>query len=275
MRAALSDVGDWEVRQKLDLQTCQPGLGSYNMNSPQPVSRRRFMLAPGRQPVLFAPRIIILLIVTLAIIHLLRVVLAPGLDRFLVVMLGVLPIRYLADSGRVVLMLPGGPGAAAAPFLTYAFLHANFIHLLINSAWLLAFGTTVARRLGAWRFLLFYGICAVAGALLHVLLNPGSTVPMVGASGAISGLMGAAFRISLPAILDEGDRRLRSAVAPLTDRRFLTMSGVWIVSNVIFGITGIRVTEQVLLIAWDAHIGGFVAGALLIGVFVRWREKRR
>ncbi len=245
------------------------------MNSPQQVSRRRFMLAPGRQPVLFAPRIIILLIVTLAIIHLLRVVLAPGLDRFLVVMLGVLPIRYLADSGRVVLMLPGGPAAAAVPFLTYAFLHANFIHLLMNSAWLLAFGTTVARRLGGWRFLLFYGICAVAGALLHVLLNPGSTVPMVGASGAISGLMGAAFRISLPAILDEGDRRLRSAVTPLTDRRFLTMSGVWIVSNVIFGITGIRVTEQVLMIAWDAHIGGFVAGALLIGVFVRWREKRR
>jgi len=223
----------------------------------------------------FAPRVVIVMLAVLIGVHLFRVILTPGFDRFLLIMLGIVPVRYLAGSEGVLYVMPGGVAGAILPFISYAFLHADYVHLGVNSAWLLAFGTPVARRLGGWRFLLFYAICAVAGALVHVLFSAGSTVPMVGASGAISGLMGAAFRIALPAILDEGDRRLRSAVTPLTDRRFLMMSGVWVVSNIVFGITGIRVTEQVLLIAWDAHIGGFVAGILLIGVFVRWREKRR
>jgi len=186
-------------------------------------------------------------------------------------MFGILPGRYLPD---VISTFPGGVWSAIPPFITYAFLHADYAHLAINSAWLLAFGTAVVRKIGTARFLSLYLICAISAALLHVVVDMGSVTPMIGASGAISGMMGAAFRISLENIMEgrkqdigpEGRRPIR--LLPLYDRGFLSMSGVWLLVNVIFGLTGIRVGENVLLIAWDAHIGGFIAGALLIGVFV-------
>lgn len=244
------------------------------MNSPQHLPRRRFRLAAGGQPVLFAPRAVIILIAILALVHLLRAMLAPEIDSLLLVLLGVLPVRYLAASEGVRLVLPGGYMAAALPLLSYAFLHVNLLHLAVNSAWLLAFGTVVARLLGAWRFVLFYLVCGVTAALVHVLFNAGSQVPMVGASGAISGLMGAAFRVSLPQILG-GKNQTPGRLTPLTDRRFLIVSAVWIISNIAFGLTGIRVADQVLMIAWDAHIGGFITGLLLIGPFCRRLRQAR
>lgn len=235
------------------------------MDSPQHLPRRRFRLAAGGQPVLFAPLAVMILIAILALVHLLRALLAPEIDSLILLLLGVLPGRYLAAGDGFRLVLPGGFMGEALPLLFYAFLHVNFLHLAVNSAWLLAFGTVVARLLGTWRFVLFYLLCAVAAALTHVLFNAGSQVPMVGASGAISGLMGAAFRVSLPQIL-ESENPARG-LTPLSDRRFLIISGVWILSNIAFGLTGIRVADQVLMIAWDAHIGGFAAGVLLIGPF--------
>lgn len=226
----------------------------------------------GRQPVFFVPRTILVLIAVMVAVHVLRTFLAPGYDRFAVVMFGILPGRYMPD---VIFAYPGGIWSAIPPFITYAFLHADFTHLAINSAWLLAFGTAVVRKIGTPRFMMLYLICAVIAALVHILVDIASLTPMVGASGAISGLMGAAFRISLPDIMErrtedigpEGRRPVR--LLPLYDRQFLLMSSSWLVVNIIFGLTGIRVAEHVLMIAWDAHIGGFVTGALLIGVFVK------
>lgn len=226
----------------------------------------------SRQPAFLAPRAVVILIASLAVIHLARGVLTPGFDRFILIMLGVLPIRYLAGPEGVIFLFPGGLTTALLPFVTHAFLHANFMHLAMNSAWLLAFGTAVSRRLGTGKFLLLYGICAIAGAALHIAFSPGSKVPMIGASGAISGMMGAAFRIALPAIMD-GRQALHATITPLSDRRLQAICGVWIVVNILLGVSGLRVGEEVLLIAWDAHIGGFVAGLLLIGPFARpWRK---
>jgi len=224
-----------------------------------------------RQPMFFVPRVILLLISLLIGVQVLRTLLVPEYDKFAVTMFGILPGRYLPD---VISTFPGGVWSAIPPFITYAFLHADYAHLAINSAWLLAFGTAVVRKIGTARFLSLYLICAISAALLHVVVDMGSVTPMIGASGAISGMMGAAFRISLENIMEgrkqdigpEGRRPIR--LLPLYDRGFLSMSGVWLLVNVIFGLTGIRVGENVLLIAWDAHIGGFIAGALLIGVFV-------
>jgi len=221
--------------------------------------------AGGRQPLLLAPVMVVGLLGCLAGVHLIRLALAADFDRLLLIMLGILPVRYLAGDGGMLAGMPGGVWAAL-PFISYAFLHADLLHLGINSAWLLAFGTPVARRLGGWRFLLFYLVCAALAAGVHVLFNAGSGVVMLGASGAIAGLMGAAFRLQLPATLD-GGRRAPESLTPLYDRRFLLISLIWISTNVIFGITGFGAGEQVRIIAWDAHIGGFAAGVLLIGWF--------
>jgi membrane associated rhomboid family serine protease len=225
-----------------------------------------------RQPVFFVPRTVIVLIALMVGVHALRILLLPEYDNFTVIMFGILPGRYWPD---VISTFPGGVWSAIPSFVTYAFLHANYTHLAINSAWLLAFGTAVVRKIGTPRFLILYLICAVIAALVHILVDIASLTPMVGASGAISGLMGAAFRFSMQDIMEgrtedvgpEGRKPIR--LLSLNNRNFLSMSAVWLTVNIIFGLTGIRVAEHVLLIAWDAHIAGFVAGALLIGVFVK------
>ena len=231
------------------------------------------MTQQGRQPVFFVPRIILVLLVLLISVHVFRVILFPEHENFIISMFGVLPARYRPD---VIQAFPGGVWSAIPTFLTYSLLHADFMHLAINSLWLLAFGTAMARMLGIGRFLILYLASAFVAGLAHVIVDSGSLIPMVGASGAISGTMGAGFR-ALPLIpglaqtfMDHpGGSRSASPLLSLYDRRFLLMSGVWLVSNLLFGLTGIRVAEEVLMIAWDAHVAGFVTGALLIGGLLR------
>lgn len=227
----------------------------------------------GLQPVFFVPRIIIASIGLLAAVHVLRTLLIPELDQFVVVMFGVMPARYQPG---IISAFPGGAWSALVSFFTYAFLHADFTHLAINCAWLLAFGSAVVRLIGNTRFVALYLICDVFAALVHIIVDHASLTPMVGASGAISGMMGAAFRAAMLDMMDgpaatglagNAAVRPRLRLLPLYDRRFLTLSGVWLAVNVIFGLTGIQVSETVLMIAWDAHIAGFVAGAILIGFF--------
>ncbi|MEQ1889345.1 MAG: rhomboid family intramembrane serine protease [Alphaproteobacteria bacterium] len=233
--------------------------------------RAKVKHSPG-QPVFFVPGAVVVLIGILILTHALRSILAPGFDRFVVVMFGVLPARYMPG---VISAFPGGIWSAIPPFITYAFLHADFTHLAINCAWLLAFGSAVARQIGSIRFIILYLMCAIFAAMMHVLVDYGSLTPMVGASGAISGMMGAAFRGAVFDALEPSSgpagygprtaisRRMR--LLPLNDPRFLRLSGIWALMNVVFGLTGIRVSEHVLLIAWDAHLAGFAAGVLLIG----------
>ena len=90
---------------------------------------------------------------------------------------------------------PGGWLERAIPFVSYMGLHNDLTHLAINSLWLLAFGPIVARRFGGFLFLLFFLVCGVAGAATHLAFNWGSLVPVIGASGAISGLMAAGLRL--------------------------------------------------------------------------------
>ena len=138
---------------------------------------------------------------------------------------------------------PGGFGADLWTFFTYAFLHADLLHIGLNLAWLLPFGTALARRFGAWRYVVFMLVMAAAGALAHLVSHPGAMVPMIGASAAISGAMAAAMRF----IFQEAARwkcggmesatatRYRVPAAPLLatfrDPRFLMFLGVWIGLN--------------------------------------------
>jgi membrane associated rhomboid family serine protease len=134
--------------------------------------------------------------------------------------------------------------------LTYAFLHADLLHLAINMAFLLAFGTAIERRLGRLRFVALYLICALVAAAASIALfyYSNQQTIIVGASGAISGLFGAVLRVT-------------------TKQRAWVVIAIFIISNMIIGYTGMPGTGAVRAIAWEAHIGGFLAGYLLLPLF--------
>ena len=190
-----------------------------------------------------------------------------------------IPARY--DTDLVVGgALPGGFGAELWTFFSYAFIHADLLHIGINVAWLLPFGTALARRFGPWRYVAFMLAMAAAGAFAHLVSHPGAMVPMIGASAAISGAMAAALRFVFqrggPLGLWRGqfagdDAAYRVPAAPLTatlrDPRFLIFLAVWIGLNVVMGLGTVSIAEEGQEIAWQAHIGGFVAGLFLFNAF--------
>jgi membrane associated rhomboid family serine protease len=155
---------------------------------------------------------------------------------------------------------------------SHIFLHANLVHLLMNLGAALAFGPAVARHFGpggrsAGICLLFFLVCGVIGGLGYVGVHPGGVDQVIGASGAISGLWGAAARLL---------------------GRWRGLWGVWegpvraqilvvVILNALIGLAGLAAGG--LHIAWEAHIAGFIAGLLLIGPFTRlarasYREER-
>ena len=182
-----------------------------------------------------------------------------------------------AHTGRVFLPAPQADGivvnfafipadpTAAITYVTYLFLHGSYMHAGINSLWLLAFGPPVAWRLGTARFLVFYFFCGIAAALAHLVSDWGSMVPVVGASGAISGLMAGAIRIMYAG--PPGPWGLEQPrLAPITSRPVLFFASVWLAVNLVVGVTGLGLSEEGQLIAWVAHMGGFFAGFFGIGL---------
>ena len=127
--------------------------------------------------------------------------------------------------------------AIASAFFSHMLLHANTMHIAINCVWLLAFGPVVARRFGGFAFLVFFALCGVAGALFYVALNWGDTVGVIGASGAISGLMGAAIRM-----MRMRQPYLNAAhlpLVPILSSQVLGFSAVWLAVNLLTGISWI------------------------------------
>lgn len=212
-----------------------------------------------------APRVILILIAAMVAVHGIRLLLDPALDNGLVMTFAVVPARYFAGAAVTVPVFPGGAAGAAAALITYTFLHGGWLHLGINSIWLLALGTGVARRLGTARFLWFYFICGALAGLTYAIAQPGSLVPAVGASGAVSGLLGAVIRFNAH---DSGTGRGGRLLSVL-DRRVLVVALLWIGFNVAFGRTGLSGLTAGQPIAWEAHLGGFVAGLALFGLFDR------
>ena len=159
--------------------------------------------------------------------------------------------------------------------LSYAFLHANWTHLAINGVMLAAFGAPVARRLGSMRFLGFFAVTAIAGAFAHLATHPFDLEPVVGASAAISGAMAAIARFAFAPgeALGErasgraGEGASRQTLAQtFSDPRAMVFLMSWLLVNFLYGLVpqGPGVAG---VIAWEAHIGGFMAGLLLFGWF--------
>jgi len=219
-----------------------------------------------RQPFLRAPAVVIGLILALVAAHVARIYAFPRASTAWIYDYGFVPARYshayLYSHG----LNPGNFLERALPFVTYMFLHGNYTHLIFNCLWLLAFGPVVARRFGVVLFLLFFLLCGIAGAAVYLALNWGSEAPVIGASGAISGLMGAGFRMIGSNVFD---RRLDPILSP----RILLWSGIWVVLNVVAGFTGLG-AGRFELVAWQAHLGGYAAGLLLAGPFDFWGRGR-
>jgi membrane associated rhomboid family serine protease len=158
-------------------------------------------------------------------------------------------------------------------FATYGLLHGSWMHVIFNVVWLAAFGSPVARRYGAWR----YGVLAlagvVAGAAFHLLVDPLSAMPLVGASAGISALMAAAARFVFrpppayrPAMAWQIAPRPPLETIPelLRNRNAVLFLAIWLGTNLLFGLISLPLGGGDAPIAWDAHLGGFLAGFFLL-----------
>lgn len=227
-------------------------------------------------PAINVPLVVVLTIAVLALVHLVRVeVLSQTQDVWTLLNFAMIPDCYRASDDVCVLR---EPWANVVSPLSHAFLHGDWTHFLTNAVWLLAFGTPVARRIGAARFLVFCAFGAAAGALLFDVLNPSLLAPMIGASGVVSALMGAAARFALSggaARWGEGAYVPRLTLREsLTDRTVLFFIVIFFVTNVALGSGAAFLLGEGGAIAWEAHVGGFLFGLLAFDLFDRASQRR-
>ena len=195
-----------------------------------------------------------LLIVINVLVFLLQMSQGNGSDRF-VYTYGLVPARYAIPHVSAYFT----PFQQVFSFLSFMFLHGGFLHLLGNMWSLYIFGDNIEDRLGPFRYLLFYLLCGLASGLSHLLLNMNSTIPTIGASGAISGVMGA-YLVLHP----------RSRILTLIPILIFP----WFVEIPAFFFIGFWFVMQLLNaagshgvgggIAWWAHIGGFLFGIVFL-----------
>lgn len=160
--------------------------------------------------------------------------------------------------------------------LSYSFLHGNMSHLVVNMLWLAIFGSPLALRMGTGYFLLFWVVTAIAAAFMHYLIYPESVAPLVGASGAISGMTGAATRFAFRVQKQGRFRGFRGPVLSfrevLSDKTAVVFVIFWFGMNLLIGAGALSEPNSVTSIAWQAHIGGFLAGFFLLPLFVAKRS---
>jgi len=224
----------------------------------------------GRQPIFNLPTSLVVTVGVLAAIYLFQAY-APleQVDFWILVQFAFSPARYvypLSEQGFEWLWSP----------VTYSLLHGSFQHLAFNVLWLLAFGAPVVRRIGTVRYLLFWIFSAAASAFFHAAINWGEPTVLIGASGVVSALMGAACRFAFPR--DRGyDRTFghlyprQTIIGAFANRTVVTFVALWLAGNLLIAVGLPLFDAGSDAIAWDAHIGGFLFGYLLFGLFDRVR----
>ena len=176
--------------------------------------------------------------------------------------LGLVPYGFFDATGQ---LRPEVTAWDAYPFLTATFLHGGWLHIILNMWTLFIFGSTLEGRLGSPQFLIFYLCCAVASTYAHGYFNPLSEVPVIGASGAIAGVIGA-YAVRFP-------RARITLLVPIVIIPFIFTIPALAYAAIWFAIQLLQGTWDILMpkmggIAWWAHIGGFIAGLLLLPVFL-------
>jgi membrane associated rhomboid family serine protease len=201
-------------------------------------------------------------------VFLFQISLSPGeLEAFLY-QFALIPARYFGPSD------PDPTLFAYLPFLTNMFLHGGFLHLILNMWTLWLFGPTVEDRLGRAKYLAFYLACGLFASLTHAIFNATSTIPALGASGAISGVLGG-FMLMYPLAQ-------LVVVIPILFFPFffelpaVVFAGLWFLTQVLSGTVEMLMAASAAGgIAWWAHIGGFVAGVVLTPVLRQSTERYR
>jgi membrane associated rhomboid family serine protease len=227
----------------------------------------------GREPVFNLPGAVLALCAVMVAVHLAQTfVLNEGGVLSLLIWFAFVPFRIIDSTGS-----DGGLWPLLWTPVTHAFLHGGWEHLIFNTLWLAIFGTPIARRYGTVPFFAIFFISAIAGALAYAAyaLSVGQAGFLIGASGGVAGLTGAAVRFMFQPVIvarhpETGEaiplgRRLaslRDLMANPQPRYFIL---VWIVLNGVIPLLPIAGMQ----IAWHAHIGGFLAGLLIVPLFER------
>lgn len=247
------------------------GSADWDRNEPEDDPYGRPHASP-REPIFNIPPMVLALLAIMLAVMAYRLTLNEEADTAFVLAMALIPARFSGYAAE----LPGGLIAVYTQFITHMFVHADAMHLAFNGASLLAFAGALEKRVGAIRLLLFFLVCGFAGAITFVAINPGLMAPMIGASGAIAGLMGGVMRFFFSA-LDQGGglRRLNEAPrtvplkplsAALRDSRLQIVTAAFIVMN-LAAMIGFGDMNAKSAIAWEAHIGGYIAGLFLFGLF--------
>lgn len=206
---------------------------------------------PASEPMVNLPPATKFLLAVFILIHMFITVALDGERRYDIYQtFGFIPGYYTG------MMDPYGWERLYGP-LTYAFLHGSWIHLFMNGAMLMAFGAALEKRAGGRRMLALFFLCSLAAAAVHFVFNLHSDDPVIGASGGLSGLFAATIFLmrSDPRFGFGGRRGLWSFAA------------LWVALSVLFGIGG---GPEGAAVAWQAHIGGFAAGFLLLNPVLRF-----
>ena len=206
------------------------------------------------------PFITVAFIVACTLVFLYEASLPPQSGEAFVYQYGAIPALLFGEVDLPATMSVSIP--AYATVITSMFLHGGWMHLIGNMLYLWIFGNNVEDVMGHARFIVFYVACGVLAAFSHAITDPSSTVPMVGASGAISGVLGAYILlfphahvlVFIPGI------GLTSVAAGL-------VLGMWFIMQLLSG--GMSIGSTGGGVAFFAHIGGFIAGMVLIGLFKR------
>jgi membrane associated rhomboid family serine protease len=195
-------------------------------------------------------------------------------------------ISLIALNVLVFVLMPAGDSAAFHQFIrtwgvtpatfewsavaTAMFVHAGFGHLFSNMLFLWIFGDNVEDRMGHGRYLLFYGLCGVAAALVQLFFEAGSGVPMVGASGAVAGVLGAYL------VLFPHSRVLTLVFVVFVEVPAVLLLGLWFATQLLSGLGSLALVrpEDMGGVAFWAHAGGFAAGAALVLLFRRPERMR-
>ncbi|RME70762.1 MAG: rhomboid family intramembrane serine protease [Planctomycetota bacterium] len=194
--------------------------------------------------------------------------LPPDALEHLMRLFGVVPAYYSRPD-----LVTNFPVPLWLPLFTSMFLHGGFAHILGNMWTLWIFGPAIEDRMGPWRYAAFYILCGLAAAVAHIVLNADSTVPTIGASGAISGVMGAYYVLYPHARI--------VVMIPIFFYPFLftlpaiTYLGWWLLIQLFSGVASLAGSAAVGGIAFWAHVGGFVAGMTLLWPFLQPRRLRR
>jgi membrane associated rhomboid family serine protease len=211
-------------------------------------------------PTELTPVVTIAFMIICVLVFFYQASLSPRPSEALVFQYGAIPALLFGEADLPAAIDVGIP--AYATLITSMFLHGGWMHLIGNMLYLWIFGNNVEDVMGHARYVVFYVTCGVLAALSHAMTDPMSTIPMVGASGAISGVLGAyvlLFPHAHVLVFMPGLGMMRVAAG--------FVLGMWFVMQLLSG--GMSIGGPGGGVAFFAHVGGFVAGMVLIGFFKR------